>query len=414
MKLLHLKSNNIYGIFFSVCVGMGLFIQPSFSMATEVEDAESKLPTVIFLPEAVNLPVRVDISSTEFINSYMPSELSNDYGSLVYAARIIENSHGQRCVGNEMKYGIVFPVNPEILTYLMANVNGKTVLEIGGASGESSIMLALAGAAHVYMNDITPQEINTFERHKSLAPPAIKNRLESILGDCLNLLTLKPDLQGRCQLVLCRNVFHFLKDADRPAFFEMLRGVLAPGGQIVFITNSTAPATANSELREFLLCNPHCTRFHSTTGVLHDTSVAHPKVLCSPQSVCEEDLDPLAYTASVLYTRKMGSKWALNQEESAKLTEIMRTSLNAAIKDTENGVAKVKSGKIEVLQHTMRCFMPIALADIFRKQGFVIQKTFGIDKDGHTVPAIEDEDIIDVRDHQPIRINQVGIIARLS
>ncbi|HSF71019.1 MAG TPA: hypothetical protein VLA25_01920, partial [Methylotenera sp.] len=42
----------------------------------------------------------------------------------------------------------------EVLAYMMRVGPGKTVLEIAGASGENAIMMAFAGAAKVYMNDI--------------------------------------------------------------------------------------------------------------------------------------------------------------------------------------------------------------------------------------------------------------------
>lgn len=60
----------------------------------------------------------------------------------------------RRGIKNQHKYGQSFPCNPEILCDLMSQAKGKQVLEIAGASGENALLMGLAGAKHVYMNDI--------------------------------------------------------------------------------------------------------------------------------------------------------------------------------------------------------------------------------------------------------------------
>ncbi|MES2607808.1 MAG: class I SAM-dependent methyltransferase [Pseudomonadota bacterium] len=361
------------------------------------------------------LPPRVNIDDTRFIRPYM-GELKNDPASLRYVESIISNCFTQRPVGNSNKYGYVFPLNPEILTYLMSTVRGKSVLEIGGASGESSIMLALAGAERVYVNDITREEVDIFEQHKRNAPQIIKDKLESILGNCLDLLTLKPELQGRCQIVLCRNVFHFLKDADRPRFFEMLTNVLAPGGQIIFTTNCIRPNMLKGELGNTLIQNPHQTRFSVATYALDIPGERIPSTLHSNTSLCEEDLDPLEFKVFSVYKKenKERSTWLSNATEIKKLSISLQHELSAVIKNHTERLKTVNSGEVRVVQNVLRALMPAALADIFKEQGFVIQKTFGIDRDGHTITAMEDKDLITEVDHQPSIINQVGIIARLN
>ena len=403
MNIICFELNKYTHIFFSACLGMGFLIQSVSAMEQKVDAATFTLPS------------RVNIDDINFIKPCM-EKLKNDSASLKYTKSIINNCFTQRPVGSSNKYGFVFPVNPEILTYLMPTVRGKRVLEIGGASGESSIILALAGAERVYVNDITREEIDILEQHKRNAPQIIKDKLESILGNCLDLLTLKPELQGRCQIVLCRNVFHFLKDADRPRFFEMLTNVLAPEGQIIFTANSVRPDMLEGELGESLIQNPHQTRFSLANYLFDIPGQRIPATLWKNTSLCEEDLDPLEFKAFSVYKKenKERSKWVSNATEIAKLSISLQDELRAVIKNHKDRLKTVNSGEVRVVQNVLRAFMPVALADIFKEQGFVIQKTFGIDRDGHTITAMEDKDLITEVDHQPSIINQVGIIARLN
>ena len=74
------------------------------------------------------------------------------------------------------KYGMVFPIHPEVLKELMMRLKDqqdKVVLEIAGASGDNALLLAFAGPGKVYLNDIEDDEIAKFESIKGTLPPAV-------------------------------------------------------------------------------------------------------------------------------------------------------------------------------------------------------------------------------------------------
>ncbi len=87
----------------------------------------------------------------------------------------------------ESKYGQAFPMNPEIMKKLMSDIEGKTVLEIGAAGGENSILLALAGAAKVIINDIAEGEIVLARRSVATLPRKIRKKIRAIHADYFDL-----------------------------------------------------------------------------------------------------------------------------------------------------------------------------------------------------------------------------------
>ncbi len=113
------------------------------------------------------------------------------------------------------KYGAAFPITPELLYYAMFLAKNETVLEIAGASGENSALLAFSGAKRVYMNDIVPDEVESFENLCNQLPSQVQKKIEPVLGNCFELLQLKPELKGTVGLLLCNNLLHFFNDEEQ-------------------------------------------------------------------------------------------------------------------------------------------------------------------------------------------------------
>ena len=115
---------------------------------------------------------------------------------------------GKRGILGQHRYGQRFPINPEVLAWLMQECKDKKVLEIAGASGESSIIMALAGASSTYLNDITEREVKQCVKTISEIPEEYRKK---ITAQCGNLFAL-PDKfpEPTFDLIYARNIFHFM------------------------------------------------------------------------------------------------------------------------------------------------------------------------------------------------------------
>ncbi|MBA3237999.1 MAG: class I SAM-dependent methyltransferase [Parachlamydiaceae bacterium] len=129
---------------------------------------------------------------------------------------------------NDIRFGKVFPIYPEIFGYAALKARGEIVMELGGASGENAILLAFAGARKVYLNDINIEELDKFNALKKSLSQQIQEKLVSLPGDCLDTLSKRKALDERVGLVLCRNLIHFFNDSQQKRFFSLLRETLNP------------------------------------------------------------------------------------------------------------------------------------------------------------------------------------------
>src|SRR3989304_8532183 len=137
----------------------------------------------------------VQIKLPGFINLAAPEVLKTDLKpalqgveDLKIAAAIAQRIY-EACIRSiaDTKYGMAFPMNPEVLAYAMQLAKNETVLEIAGASGENAILLAFSDALRVYMNEIDPQENLAFKLLKAQLPDAVQKKLESIEGSCFDI-----------------------------------------------------------------------------------------------------------------------------------------------------------------------------------------------------------------------------------
>jgi predicted O-methyltransferase YrrM len=179
----------------------------------------------------VSLLPDVDYSSAGMAQ-YMP-EAQRTAENIALADEILARKYETERSSVSGEYGFSFCLEPEIFDYMQRNSNNKTILELGAAEGDVSILLAFGNANRVYVNDILPDEIAKFEATKTRLPAYVQEKLTSICCDYMEIPDRQPELLGSCDFVLFRNGFHFLRDADYPKFFGLLKSVLKPGGQIV-------------------------------------------------------------------------------------------------------------------------------------------------------------------------------------
>jgi 2-polyprenyl-3-methyl-5-hydroxy-6-metoxy-1,4-benzoquinol methylase len=132
-------------------------------------------------------------------------------------------------------YGASFCVNPEVLKYLIMLVQegDKTVLDIGAASGEAAILLALAGAKLVYVNDINGAELNRFKKLASRLPLDVQNRLKPIHCSWKDIAEYVGEQSF--DVTCCRNVMHFYSMKDLSEFIGIVNQ-LSKKNAILFLS----------------------------------------------------------------------------------------------------------------------------------------------------------------------------------
>lgn len=152
----------------------------------------------------------------------------NNPAYALFAAAILSSVYESksRTILNEQgsitPYGSSFCVNPEMLKYLIIAVQerDRIVLDIGAASGENAILLALAGARKVYVNDINGSELQRFRNLLSRLPEEIQQRLIAIQSSWKDL----PDMleAHSIDIICCRNVIHFYSMPDARDFLAIV------------------------------------------------------------------------------------------------------------------------------------------------------------------------------------------------
>lgn len=293
--------------------------------------------------------------------------------------RIVSEEHGQ-----------TFPMVPEVLAYAMQLARGQTVLEIGGASGENAILLACSDANHVYLNDIHPPEIATFQNLKRELPAEISRKLTALKGDCFNLPLMKPDLLDRVGLILCQNVIHFFKDKQQRDFFDVVKGMLRPGGRAIFTANSIH--LIRKEQLEPFASNPQLTIFNTCECFIFDNERGSMPIKAIFRTVSPgNEASIKEYQSLNLYERRRGGKWQVNKEEFRKIEDVtIREKIKEAIQTQKPSFKSIKTGRISVLFNTKRLYSTATLINLFRQHGLNVESAFEISSRGHIIQKIED------------------------
>ncbi len=331
----------------------------------------------------------VNLSNPEVLKSYLKT-LSH-YTALDIAKRVYETS--MRNVAGTAKYGYAFPMNPEVLAYAMQHAKGKTVLEIAGASGENGILLAFAGANRVYVNDIESSEMESFRKLRKDLPKGVRSKLEAIEGDCLDILTKKPEIINKIDLLLCRNLIHFFNNEQQDIFFKMLEKTLVPGGLAIFTTNSVYVHSTVPDIRQTVERNPNTTTFEFTQCCITNyekSSSAFAQIFTqiSPRS---DDQVSLAGKEAYLYQRtaQTGNKWKAFSDQFSLLDASIRPKIQEACKNNKDLYAPLKAGSVRVLSHINRLYTTATLPELFKRMGFDPICTFVVSKDGHLISEVD-------------------------
>lgn len=356
----------------------------------------------------LNMRRFIDLTVPEIMAGYAAKELCQQAAQV---AKIIYES-GYRPSKNN--FGLCFALNPEIIAYAMQLAKNETVLEIAGARGECSALLAVSGAEHVYMNEIGKKEIEAFKKLRQTLPEPIKKKLTPILGDCLELLTLKPELSKKVGLVLCRNLIHFFNDKQQEQFFNTLKAVLKPGGRAIFTVNTIY---SDSAFRKAWEAAPEATAFLNTQGLIYDFSQAGTPVARFYQdaTACSGDKVSTDFVDHQLYERKAGEKWLYDKELFKSLDATLQTKVQQAFAPHQESLKQIPKGCVNLLTTCHRLYSPYTLCKLFTKNGFQVEYTFTTSANGHLVHS---EDLVGLSESNAVpnemKPQLVGVIVRYN
>jgi SAM-dependent methyltransferase len=286
-------------------------------------------------------------------------------------------------------YGHFFPIDNEVQAYVLGRIRaqpGMHVCEIACASGEIGILYAYAGA-HVTFNDIEPREIAVLKKNLKSLPKPIQKKCTVIEGTCLDLLTKKPDLKEKMDIVVCRNLLHFLRLPEQIKLLGIVKSMLKTGGQAIFTANSIYP---NGDLPEDEGAPSaiHMRSCFLESELFQGNAVA----LYRSMSYCQdEEISPLNYHQHYLYLKNQSTegKW-IPCKEKIKHTDVPKTFLNQVKATMQNPVVRaylrtIPSGTIKATSAYVRLYNVNNLARLFTENGFSVTCTFIVNGLGHLV-----------------------------
>lgn len=395
----------------------------TIELLTEVFGEGGKLPVDLrrlvgsYIPDEeigllslyVNLPRVIDLTDVLVLKRYLAPE--TDSGHLSCAAKIARTVYEstQRKI-SQNKYGTSFPMNPEILAYALQLAKHETVLEIAGATGENSAVLAFSEAERVYLNDISQKEITEFEEIRRSLPKDVRQKLESIPGDCFDLLKVKPELTKKVGLILCRNLIHFFNNEQQAKFFALLKAIMKPGARAIFTLNSTY---FDPENRKVFEAHPDASSFSYVLGLICDyrrgtTPIARFYCETSP---CSDDQVSTDFVSRYLYTREEGSAWKVDNNEFNKLGKELKPKIQEAFAPYKVELKRVPAGSVKVLMTSVRTYNTRTITALFKSHGFQVEQTFVTSFNGHLV---HDEDLFNLPGStpHPQKPQLVGVIVR--
>ncbi len=286
--------------------------------------------------------------------------------------RIVQSEDGKN------RYGLSFAIHPEFMKYLMELCPGKTVLELGAAGGEMSILFGCAGAKKVYVNDIETKEI---ERFTNLLLPSFpfkfQKKFKVLKGDCFEHLN---KLQPRSvDIIYTRNLFHFFKTSQHGDFFERIKTVLKPGGIIAMSVHDGRFTIPTIPCKDDIC-------FESHTLMLDSFFLSNDRIpIAQHLTACKDlDVDPLAYESDVVVHFR-NNKYEFVNEVFFKMPQKLREDLLNFINDNRSKfeIFSLKLSQIRLLKSTTMRFSLYNLGKILESNGFNLIKLSSIDMTGH-------------------------------
>lgn len=356
-------------------------------------------------------PTFINFSDPKVLNSYIDPQFKTFSKIAEQVARSTYESRPRPI--QDSRYGVSFSIQPEILAYIMQLVKGKVVVEIAGARGENSVLLAFAGAEKVYMNDIVPQEVDDFRRLRNKLPSAVQDKLVAVEGNCFELLQKHQELKGRIDFILCRNLIHLLTDKDQSKLFQTTQSLLKPGGMAIFTVNSAGNGVEESDRDKSIneITRIYKKQFNSTcfthaTCLIDDSNSRVIDAIYRSLNPVSGDKMTNSYENTSLYENTLFG-WIKNNEAFRnKVDPVIKPALMEAIE--ESNILKQPYGlygRVRLLTGILRAYTNETLSELLEEHGFEVIDTYGVSLDGHLVVSDDKKNLF-------IKSQQIGVIVR--
>lgn len=280
-------------------------------------------------------------------------------------------------------------MNPEVLFELMSNVEGKSVLELGAASGENALLLGLAGAKEVFVNDIVKSEVKTFEKTIArLSSKEVREKFHAVAGDCLEIFE-SPEYEGRFDLIYARNFYHFFFGEKKDRLNALFKKLLKPKGLLVISTNSVNVLPESQR-------KANCFVYESLTPLVRlkggNHKIAEPTY--APYELqANEEIDPLEYKFEPLMVidtdrkLKTGPKFSLfpKEEQERMLYSMKIAQAERILVALDGSLLKVNPYEDYIECHSCKLLLhsPQTLASQFKGSGLISFKSYCSGAFGH-------------------------------
>src|SRR3989337_3222924 len=98
-----------------------------------------------------------------------------------------------------------------------------------------------------------------------------------------------------------------------------------------------------------------------------------------------EDKVSCDYKTLYLYERKKDAKWQVHRDEFRQLEPLVKDAIKTAVNNNNGAIKEIKEGSVRVLISTFRLYNKENLSQFFKSQGFEVESTFCVGRDGHLV-----------------------------
>ena len=294
------------------------------------------------------------------------------------------------------KYGYAFPMQPEILYDLMMECKDKVVLELAAACGDNAILIGLAGAKEVHINDNAIPEMKACSVRVSKLPKEYRSRFKLPGGDCFKLFE-SEEYNGKFDVIYARNFYHFFLGEKKKALNKLFVRLLKPGGKLILTTNSVNTVQLQGGL-DMVKAYPESYVFENLQPILRSSvNVGNDKLYHPTQKPLSpeegEKRDPLAYEFKPLMTFVDGSIKTtavftdLNSSSRLLLTGFMRALIE------NNGVyflgdtprrMNLRHDMLEVHSCSSVMYSHLTLPKQFKGIGLIATKVISTNFKGHT------------------------------
>lgn len=181
------------------------------------------------------------------VQFYVAGELPENPVSRTFVQQIPPNEGDDRYFGKS--YWALEAIQLQFLQFVHETSKTKKpiVLEIAAGLGLVSwkIPLAFEDAGTVYTNELSSKMFEPFHSvlQRRLAPEE-REMIQTIPGDCFDILSSHPELAGKVDAIYVQNLEHFFNPEQHQKFIRLLQTLLTGSGRAFLSAHTLLPDRA--------------------------------------------------------------------------------------------------------------------------------------------------------------------------